>query len=432
MKFLFIALAALIAAVGLALLAEQDPGYVLVTWQDWALETSLTFATVVVLLTFAALYFVIRSLLNSLHVPGRMRHWRQHRRAARARRATQRGLIELAEGHWARAERDLVRHADHSETALLNYLGAARAAQKQDADNRRDHYLSMAHRAMPEAELAVGLTQAEVQLSGRQLEQALATLRHLRTIAPRHAHVLYLLKRLYEQLESWGDLAELLPDLRRNKVIQGPELEKLEQKTHLNLLRMAAAAGSVTQLRRTWDAMPKELHRVPEVVGYYAEQLDCLGESAEAERFLRDYLKRDWDPRVVRLYGQIQGIDTERQLATAEAWLKKHDRDAALLLTVGRLAVRDRLWGKARSYLEASLGLEPLPETYRELGALLEGLEEHELARECFQKGLDAAVGGRACAVQVEPPPRREALPPGESSAPEPDEKPEDVVRREA
>jgi HemY protein len=362
-----------------------------------------------------------------------MRVWRQKRRAARARRATQRGLIELAEGHWARAERDLVRHAKHSETALLNYLGAARAAQKQDADGRRDHYLSMAHHAMPEAELAVGLTQAEVQLSGRQLEQALATLRHLRTIAPRHAHVLYLLKRLYEQLESWGDLAELLPDLRRNKVMEAAELEKLEQKTHVNLLRLAAATGSAQQLRQAWEAMPRELHRLPEVVGYYAEQLDCLGESQEAERTLKDYLKRDWDPRVVRLYGMIQAVDTERQLATAESWGKKRERDPALLLTLGRLAVRDRLWGKARAYFEASLGLEPLPETYRELGALLDQMNEHELARECFRKGLDAAVGGLACAVQMEPPPKREALPAGtESTETEPAEKPEDIVRREA
>lgn len=436
MKLLFVALGALIVAVGLALLAQQDPGYVLISRGDWALETSLSFALVVVLLAFAALYFIIRTVLNSWHMPRRLRLWRQQRRAARARRATQRGLIELAEGHWSRAERDLVRYADDTETALLNYLGAARAAQKQDASARRDHYLSMAHNAMPDAELAVGLTQAEVQLSSRQLEQALATLRHLRTIAPRHAHVLYLLKRLYEHLESWGDLAELLPDLKRYKVMDPQELQKLEQKTHVNLLRLAAATGNIRELNRAWESMPKELHRLPELVGYYVEQLNSLGESQHAERVLREYLRRDWDPRIVRLYGLVQGPDPERQLATAESWLKKHDRDPALLLTLGRLALRDRLWGKARSYLEASLGFEPRPETYRELGALLDQLDEHDLARECFQKGLDEAVGGRACATEVEPPPKREALPPGQGKGPdsesEPEEKPEDVVRREA
>jgi len=245
MKFLFLALAALIISVGLALLAEQDPGYVLISQGDWAVETSLTLTLVVLLVAFGTLYFLIRAVLNSWHVPRRMRSWRQKRREARARRATQRGLIELAEGHWARAERHLVKYADDTDTALLNYLGAARAAQKQDASGRRDHYLSMAHHAMPDAELAVGLTQAEVQLSSRQLEQALATLRHLRTLAPKHAHVLYLLKRLYEHLESWGDLGELLPDLRRYKVLEGRELDQLEQKTHANLLRIAAALEAV-------------------------------------------------------------------------------------------------------------------------------------------------------------------------------------------
>mgnify|MGYP000727120986 CR=1 FL=1 len=62
------------------------------------------------------------------------------------------------------------------------------------------------------------MTQAELQLADQQLEQALATLKHLRSVAPKHTYVLRLLRRLYEQL---GDYLETLD---WDKTAPGPEL----------------------------------------------------------------------------------------------------------------------------------------------------------------------------------------------------------------
>jgi len=46
------------------------------------------------------------------------------------------------------------------------------------------------------------------------------------------------------------------------------------------------------------------------------------------------------------------------------------------------------LWGKARAYLEASVGNKEMSETYKELGLLMEYLNEPKLAAEYFKKGL--------------------------------------------
>jgi HemY protein len=75
-------------------------------------------------------------------------------------------------------------------------------------------------------------------------------------------------------------------------------------------------------------------------------------------------------------------------LQQAEHWLKGRENNANLLLALGRLAIRCELWGKARSYLQASLGSHELAETYRELGQLLDKLNEPELAADCYRKGL--------------------------------------------
>ncbi len=400
MRRLFLALLVLAAAVLLGLQAQQDSGYVLLAYGKWTLETSLTFFVGLLLALFIASHVLWRWLVNTWHLPERLYHWRQQRRRERARKATQKGLIALAEGSWQEAERQLSRFADLSDTPLLNYLGAARAAQKLGSDTRRDNYLSRAHLSMPDAELAVGLTQAEVQLSQGQAEQALATLRHLHALAPKHTHVLYLLRRLYEQLGSWSDLRALLPELRRHNVLPKERLDTLERQLHCQLL--AACGDDITALRRCWGDVPRQLHHDPELLHNYTVSLRRLGHSAEAEPLLREALKRQWDNGLIRLYGLIDGDDPARQLRSAEAWLKERPHQADLLLALGRLALRSQLWGKARSYLEASVDNDARPESYCELGNLLHQLGEAEKAERCFRRGLELTVGGDCTDFTIE------------------------------
>lgn len=396
MRLLLLSLLALVATVALALFARNDPGYVLIAYGDWSVESSLTLFLIVLIAALFLLDLLLRTTLNIWHLPDRLHTWNRHRRTRRARRITQRGLISLAEGHWARAEKELIRYADDSDTPLLNYLTAARAAQQQHADDRRDLYLSRAHHSMPDAELAVGLTQAEVQLSHGQLEQALATLMHLKTVAPKHEHVLYLLKRLYEKLEDWDELLALLPELRKRKAIKSEDADALESHIHERRLLRVARGGDLEQLHRVWSEIPKAQRHTPALVSCYVRQLNRLDQPQESERLLRETLKHHWDNRLIRLYGKVQGEESARQMSSAEEWLKQHPDNPELLLALGRLSLRNQLWGKARSYLEASLGAERRAETYCELGSLLTRLNEEQQAADCFRQGLEMGVG-RSC-----------------------------------
>ena len=120
----------------------------------------------------------------------------------------------------------------------------------------------------------------------------------------------------------------------------------------------------------------------------YAEQLRQVGAQGEAEQVLRAALKRQYESHLARLYGLIRGDDPARQLQTAEGWLKEHAQDPSLLLTLGRLSLQNRLWGKARDYLESSLSFERNPETCAELARLLASLGETERSNQLFQEGL--------------------------------------------
>jgi HemY protein len=388
MKWLFGTLLILIAAVSIGLWAYQDSGYVLIARGYKTVEMSLALFIVLTALGFLLSYFALRLAINSWNMPSAFRAWRVRQRRQRARRDMDRGLIELAQGNWVQAERYLLRHARDSDIPLLNYLSAARAAQKQNAPQRRDDYLALAHQSMHGAGFAVQLTQAELQLVHGQLEQSLATLMQLHATSPKHPHVLYLLARIYQLLRSWDDLRKLLPDLRKQNVLSPADLQQLEQTVYRELLTLATQRGKLDALRSSWQQLPKALRQDLELIRHYVRCLLIVHANDDAEQLLRDALKRQWDVDLVYIYGLIEAGDKDRQLTTAETWLKGHENNPVLLLTLGRLCKRNKLWGKARSYLNASLGIKPHSDTYKELGQLLEQLNEQAEAVECYHKGL--------------------------------------------
>ncbi len=410
MKRLFLLLLALVAVVSGALLALRDTGYVLIRYGTLSVESSLTLAVLVIAVGFVVLYYLLRFIIGMLGLPRRMRDWRQRRQAQRARLSLQRGMIDLAEGHWEKAEKTLQK-VRHSDMPLLNYLAAARAAQQLGAHERRDEYLKLAHQSMPSADIAVGLAQAELQIGHHQLEQALATLTRLHDIAPKHGYVLKLLMRLYRELRDWERLRNLLPELRKRGVGSNAELDEIEIETHLALLEQSAQARDLSALQLTWNRIARNVREQERVLCSYARHLIALEANAAAEPLIRDALKNRWSEELVYLYGTLAGPDPARQLANAEAWLKMQGKNPVLLLTLGRLSKRNHLWGKARAYLEASLGIRPRPETYQELGGLLEQLKDKETALHCYRKGMLLMASETAAAPAMPAPVKQAALP---------------------
>ncbi len=393
-KLLFAGILIAIFFVALFIVAvlDSDYGYVKVLFDGWSYEESLSSTLGLLLLIFTILfivfYFSIRLFLQLYRLPKSLRHRRQRRSAERSRRNIITGLIELSEGHWEKAETILLKHIDGSDTPLLNYLLAARAAQQQDADERRDEYLKQAHEITPEADVAIGLTQAELQLAHGQTERALATLTRLRDIAPKHAYVLKLLSKLYVQLNEWEKLAALLPEIRKRKIVTGDKLLELERMTYTHFIRFIAKSSAIFDLEEQWKILPKRYREDAEIFRVYVSCLLDNKKYVAAERQLRGFLNKHWDESLIQLYAHLQVNDINKLLDNAEAWLKDHGRSPMLLLTLARLSHRLQLWGKSRVYYESSIALHASVEAYAELAELLESLGETDSAHEAFRKGL--------------------------------------------
>ena len=425
---------ALMAGGIIAAMVYRESGYVLLSYGAWSVEMSLALLLLLIAAVFVSLYLLIRFLSRLIRLPAETRAWKQQHGARLARRTLTHGLLELSEGNWASAERQLVKYAERSDTPLLNYLAAARAAQLQGAHARRDSYIRLAHESMPSAKVAVSLTQAELQLADNQLEQALATLRHLRHVAPNHAYVLRMLRRLYEQLGDWDQLKELLPVLQKRGIITAKERYELEVRIHRAFLERASISVEKTRVVEIWEQVPRKLKRDTRLVADYASYLQERNKPDQAEALIRHALRSAWSDELVELYGQLLTEKPSAQLAFAETLLESHQQHPILLLALGRLCLRAKLWGKARGYLEASIGAGGPAAAYSELGYLLEHSGEPERALEVYRKGLNGPDGpiplplpdniGAARANKplsrdnpnLEPPPPHGARPAAESS----------------
>ena len=389
MKLLIIVALALMAGAVVIWVADFEPGFVLLQYGSWSLETSLVVFAVFFILLVVVGYLLLRSLILLRQSPARMSRWRQLQQHKSANRALTRGLITLEEGRWAEAERLLIRHASHSETPLLHYLAAARAAQKQYAADRRDSYLRLADETTEGADIAVGVVQAELQLSAGQKEQALATLQHLREMAPKHPYVLQLLQALYQEMEQWQEVQSVLPDLRKRHILPVSDVDALKQDAAVGQLEAALNRQDWQKLSAVWEQLPLASRQTDVMLKPYLKGLILQGEAEQALALIEQFMRKDWSDELVYLYGRIRSDDVLKQLAMAEKWLKERPKNPWLLLTAGRLARANELWAKTEDYLQTSIEHGPRGETYQELAEVQATQGKDALAAATYKHGLE-------------------------------------------
>ena len=377
---LVIIVLALLLGTGLAFGLQYDLGYIRVSFGNYLVETNfwvgLALLVVLVVLT-VMLISLVRRLRNGTSM---MSGWIARGKERRARRRTTQGLLALAEGNWPQAKKMLTSSASNADTPLINYLAAAQASFECGDHEAVDELLRKAFESTPGSDMAVGITQAQLQLAGNRVEQALATLLRLRKQSPHHSFVLKLLKTAYLRLEDWRELAKLLPELRKYNILVPAELDDLERKTWHNLLEKAAGkcrkeqasnpAASLDSLTDLWDQLPSSMRRDERTIFNYTSLLADLGDEGQAEILLRKVLRNHWSDKLINLYGRVESQAPDEQLLLAEQWLKDRPNNAELLLALGRLSLRNELWGKAREYFETSLKLQRKRETLAELSRL--------------------------------------------------------------
>lgn len=368
MRLILIWAIVFLVGTGLATLLLYDNGQVSMVWNDWVIETSLSFLVVAVVMTFISGYFLIRLFLNLWQLPVFWRRSQRLRQYSKAENSMAKGMIALEYGDWQTAEKQLIKSAKQSEAGLVHYLSAAKMAHNQKAYSRRDQYLQLAREDYAADYVTIGLVEARL-LSEEQPEIALSILETLHEQHPKHITVLAEYTLALRHLGLWERVEALLPVIKKTRAIDKVELLALEQSL---LAGKLATAMDEETLDVLWAQLSSRQKLIPQILVEYVEQRIGRGQEVGLALLIEKALKREWNDRLIFQYGRLTLGPAFERLKKAETWLKGQENNPVLLLSLGRLACRSQLWGRGQSHLQESLKIRPEVETYHALAQCYE------------------------------------------------------------
>lgn len=391
MKLIITIIIALAVAVGLAMLSMEDPGYVVLSRDPYIVRLPLLMFVLILFLGFAVLYMLFNFIVGVFRVPKRYGKWRDQSKENSAHKHTMLGYAGLIEGNWSKAEQALLKKLEHNKTPLMNYLGAAYAAQQQGQLARRNQYLDDALEKHPGHQRAINLTRARLLYQAGEFAESRNHLEALRKGASKNIPVVRLLSDVYKELGDWSSLIKLLPVLKKLDAFSEEEIIQREQLAFDNLVSSPALLqGGADRNKTAWKSLPSSKRKDPKLVAKFVSQLIKADKLKEAEKELRTALNRKFDSELIYLYGKVNSSYLEYQIQLAESLLKKHSENADLQITLARLYRYNHEYEKSRNHYKLSITAGGRNEAYTDLGALLEQMGEKETALFYLKKGIAA------------------------------------------
>lgn len=381
------------AAVGLALVLRDHSGNVLILVQPWRIELSLTFAIILLIAAFVALYILLRIMAWISQRPERYRSWRGLRAQKRDHNLLESGWVNLLEGRYEQADKDLTRllgkTRSHSSKVVAG-LTSARAAHHLGNRQRRDEALAIARAATrDDARLteAVAIVEAEMYLDDNRPEEALVLLQPLQDASSRHFHATRMLLRAHQQLNNNDRVYELTRLLMRRGAIEPEKAALLIESAGAARLRKAGLEG----FKSVWNDFKSDEKILPGLALAAAEIQSNAERYDEAARILETSINSDMDPRLLGAYAQCPPEQIKRRLSKAEVWLKSNPENPSLLAALGILCLTGELWGQAERYLLRSMRVRSDVRIHALLGNLYDGLGRHTDATRHWRLASDVA-----------------------------------------
>ncbi len=363
-----VALFLVAAAVGGAVFFADRPGRVEIVWQDWQVDTSVG-----VLVGAVALVVEIASLLvllgAALHrMPLTIRRRRAARRRRGGERALTQGIVALAAGQAAEAERAAQRATALLDGAPMALLLAAEAATRQgDIAAARGHYTMLLDR--PDSEF-LGLR----GLIGQALRAGDdVAARHFaeraRRLRPDASWLIDALLLLAARAGDWAAAQATLAGAMRHRALPAERERHHRGIVLYELSRDAERRGDprrAVRLAATAQVLAADL-AAPAC--HHARLLIGLGKSRAAARTIERAWHTAPHPDLARLYLEIDPDATPLTRAAAVQRLAAQNPEASEShLAIAEAALDARLWGEARRHLALAIAAATTPRVHPPLG----------------------------------------------------------------
>ncbi|MCX7896265.1 MAG: heme biosynthesis protein HemY [Rhodocyclaceae bacterium] len=406
MRALFWLLAIAALGVAAAIAGRLTEGYVLWVLPPWRVEMSFNLFVVLWLLGWAAIYAVARAIGALAALPREVADYRRRRQLEKAWTVVIESLRLHWEGRYSHALKWLAALPHGAEepekagpmrelSALADFIGMQSAYALRDAA-RSEEWRERAARHDGEGWRAARLSQQlRAALETHETAMARAALSQMTAAERRRLVNLRLALRLALEERDWQEVLRLSLVLAKHHALNEEQALPIRLKAAHGLLEECPSERE--RLLALWRGFDERLKAEPSLVALAARKLAGLGACADSAELIEACLEARWAPELLEIYADCAGGDLLRRLSHAEKWLAEHPRDGRLLMALGRLCAERELWGKARSFFEASLAVEASPRAHLLLARLLDRLGETEEANRHYRlaassSGLEASA----------------------------------------
>jgi len=283
---LVLILAVMIAAMAFAPVFVGGQGYVSIGIGSYVIETSVYTAIIVILLFYVLLFAIERLLRLIFGIPSFLRR----RRAKKAEKSMQQGAVDLLEGRYGQAGRNLVSRIPEENRSVVSYILAARSSAREGNVEQARRYLKSAVELKPSAELACGMMESDILLDKGLYEDCG---RVLGSLSEKYSgEPVFLLRKsvLAEKRDDADTMLSMLPVLRSKKVFP-------EQKLHEMTLRASMLSlDGIGEEKKVWSLMkslPRAERSQPDVIALFAGRFVKLGCLEQADSLIVGGLKKE-------------------------------------------------------------------------------------------------------------------------------------------
>lgn len=347
-----------IVAVVIVLTGTHYNGNVFIVLEQTQIRINLHLFVGLVILLVVLLYVLLRIVMGLVHLPGQWTRWRVNHQRHQVETALNHAGLAFFEGRFQFAEREAERvlgnKQGHNSRALALMI-AAHSADQIDELAKRDRYLNEIAQLPEKQQLSRYLLLARSALAKHDNVGAKNALEAASKISPNLTQVAKLRLRYEWENGNPQGVLQQVDKLSRADALSESELQSYRHWAYQQLLTRAHDPSELKMSLKAIPADEREGDLCVDIVKKYLQ----LGMYAQALKYVKKYYPVSFNPDLLPLFSEANQYssvkDQQKSIEIAEKWLQQRPQDPALQMLLGQLSYDQHLWGKAKSYLEASL-----------------------------------------------------------------------------
>lgn len=372
------------------MLKQEGPGYVLIYYNNYSIETTLWFAVVAVALSliflcilFKLIKFLVRSCWRFGLLPRRYS-------MGQSKKLHSSGLLAYIDDQWGVASKNLFKAGKRSETPFIDYVASVHASLRNKDIVQAKKSFEKANQCTDTDPVSLACAAVDIAYATKDDGNAEQRLHQSLLNYPKEPRLLLKAADIYSKTQRWQALSSIMPQLRKQKLLPEDQLDQYSLQVAIDDIDEAIKYKEDSKLQKVWK-QHSELHDNRAFSLAYLRGLAALNLRKQAEKQAVQQLKKHWDEGILTFYASLDVENKQKQYQFLQSFLEIHGDNPALQLALGKVAANLHQWLDAEKHLQKSISVAPSVKAYHLLAKIYSENQRNEKSIKAMESAISLA-----------------------------------------